>query len=96
MRHDEAQQRTAQSHHEYVVSLLAGHDAARRQWEEALAGLRDAVMARSSVESVRGTVEQSARDFAVWRGELEQRQDAALRERDAQLQIKESQIKGNC
>lgn len=93
-RQDEAQQRTLQTNHEYVVSLLADHEAVRRQYEEALAGLRDAVSAKSSLEAVRGTVEQSAREFAMWRGELEQKHDAAVRERDSQLQAKERQIQG--
>jgi hypothetical protein len=93
-RHDEAQQRAAQTHHEYVLSLLANHESGRRQYEEALGNLRDAVSAKSSLEVVRGTVEQSARDFAIWRTELEQKHDSVLKEKDGQLRIKDNQIAG--
>ncbi|OQV15604.1 hypothetical protein BV898_10193 [Hypsibius exemplaris] len=93
LRHDEAQQRAAQTHHEYVVSLLANHESVRKQYEEALENLRDAVSAKSSLEVVRGTVEQSAREFAIWRTELEQRHDSAIKEKDGQLQMKENQVK---
>ncbi|GAU95859.1 hypothetical protein RvY_07400 [Ramazzottius varieornatus] len=90
--YDEALRRTAQIHHEYVLSLLSSHESVRKQYEEALEYLRESTSAKSSLEAVRSTVEQSARDFALWRTELESRHANTIREKESQLCAKDQRI----
>lgn len=93
-KHEETLQRTAQSHHDYLMDVQAANEAVRKQHAEALQTLREAVSSKNSIEVVRSTVEHSAQEFAVWRTEIEHKHEMAVRERDNQLQLKDNQIKG--
>ena len=92
--YDEALQRAAEIHHEYVLSLLGSHESVRKHYEEALEYLRESTSSKSSLEAVRSTVEQSARDIAVWRSELESRHANIVREKESQLYAKDQRING--
>ncbi|XP_055343750.1 fas-binding factor 1 homolog isoform X2 [Paramacrobiotus metropolitanus] len=92
-KHEEAMQRMLQTQFEYVTNMQNNHENVRSQYTEAIHSLRDALSAKSGIDAVRSTVEQSAHDFALWRTELEHKHEVAMREKDHQLQVRDNQLK---